>query len=189
MKLATTLAATACLMSTPLFAMDNEQRAADSRAAVQALVGQLKGELQAAMEQGGPVAAIQVCNTKADTIAENLSQEKGMEIGRTSLKVRNTKNEPDTWERAVMEKFEVRKMAGEDPTKMEFFEVVEANGKKSFRYMKAIPTAEKPCLACHGAELKPEVSAKLDELYPADKARGFKAGDIRGAFTITSSAE
>lgn len=189
MKSITPLAATLCLMSTPLLAVDNEQRAADSRAAVQALVGQLKGELQAAMEQGGPINAIQICNTKAPAIADSLSKEKGMEIGRTSLKVRNPKNEPDAWERSVLEKFEARKAAGEDPAKMEHFEVVEANGKKNFRYMKAIPTAEKPCLACHGTELKPEVSTKLDELYPGDKARGFKAGDIRGAFTISSAVD
>jgi hypothetical protein len=52
------------------------------------------------------------------------------------------------------------------------------------RYMKAIPTAAKPCLACHGAKISPEVAAKLDDIYPEDKARGYGAGDIRGAFTI-----
>jgi len=29
------------------------------------------------------------------------------------------------------------------------------------------------------------VKAKLDTYYPADQARGFKVGDIRGAFTIS----
>jgi hypothetical protein len=56
--------------------------------------------------------------------------------------------------------------------------------KTVFRYMKAIPTAEL-CVACHGAEIPPDVAAKLEELYPQDKARGFQPGDIRGAFTIT----
>ncbi|MBL6933600.1 MAG: DUF3365 domain-containing protein, partial [Rhodospirillales bacterium] len=50
--------------------------------------------------------------------------------------------------------------------------------------MKAIPTDEKPCLACHGGNISEEVAAKLDDLYPQDKARGYNAGDIRGAFTI-----
>jgi hypothetical protein len=50
--------------------------------------------------------------------------------------------------------------------------------------MKAIPTAEL-CLTCHGEALDPELQATLDELYPADKARGFKEGDIRGAFTLS----
>ena len=56
-------------------------------------------------------------------------------------------------------------------------------GQKTFRYMKAIPTGSL-CLACHGDKLDPEVDAKLKALYPNDTARGFKEGDLRGAFTI-----
>ena len=50
--------------------------------------------------------------------------------------------------------------------------------------MKAIPTGEL-CLVCHGTQIAPQVLEKLDALYPRDEARGFSAGDIRGAFTIT----
>ena len=67
---------------------------------------------------------------------------------------------------------------------MAHFEAVENDGKKNFRFMKAIPTGE-VCLKCHGSEMKPGIKAKLQELYPNDKATGFKLGDIRGAFTIT----
>ena len=41
-----------------------------------------------------------------------------------------------------------------------------------------------PCLKCHGENLDPETAAILDELYPQDKARGYKAGQVRGAFTL-----
>jgi hypothetical protein len=51
--------------------------------------------------------------------------------------------------------------------------------------MKAIPTAEKPCLACHGKEIAPKVAARLAELYPEDAATGYSAGEIRGAFTLS----
>ncbi|MFC1603376.1 DUF3365 domain-containing protein, partial [Pseudomonadota bacterium] len=102
-----------------------------------------------------------------------------------SLKPRNTANTPDPWETSVLKQFDARKAAGEDPKKMEHYEVVTQNGKQLFRYMKAIPTAEKPCLVCHGSNIKPPIAAALDKLYPQDKARGYKAGDIRGAFTIT----
>jgi len=70
---------------------------------------------------------------------------------------------------------------------MAFAEVVEEGGKKEFRFMKAIgmpPLEQMPCLKCHGENIDPKVAAKLDELYPNDKARGYKVGDIRGAFTI-----
>jgi hypothetical protein len=67
---------------------------------------------------------------------------------------------------------------------MAYAERVEANGTKTFRFMKAIPTAEL-CLACHGKDLAPEVAAEIAESYPDDQATGFALGDIRGAFTLS----
>jgi hypothetical protein len=40
-------------------------------------------------------------------------------------------------------------------------------------------------VVCHGSDIDPYVDARIRELYPDDQARGFKPGDIRGAFTIT----
>jgi hypothetical protein len=154
-----------------------------SRATAAEFMKTLKGELLQAMQAGGPVNAIAVCNTRAPSIAAELGAMRGWEVGRTSLKPRNLENAPDEWERSVLERFEQRKQAGEDPAKLEYFEVVEQNGQPVFRYMKAIPTAEL-CLSCHGAKLDPAVTAKLDELYPKDQARGYQLGDIRGAFTF-----
>ena len=62
--------------------------------------------------------------------------------------------------------------------------MVEEGGKKTFRYMKALPMGG-VCSNCHGPVLKPDVIKKLDEYYPKDKARGFQVGDLRGAFTIS----
>ncbi len=179
-----------CAIPVSLVSADElTKRAAESRAVVKEFATELKKELKRALEEGGAVKAISVCNAIAPAIAKQQSMKHGWQIGRTSLKVRNPANTPDRWERAVLEKFEARKEAGEDPAKMEYFEIVEQNGKKMFRYMKAIPTAEKPCLLCHGTQIKPEVANILDKLYPEDRARGFKAGDIRGAFTITQPME
>jgi hypothetical protein len=164
---------------------DLDKRAQESRAVIKQFFGELKGQLVAALNSGGPGKAIGVCKDMAPAIADKHSKAQGWRVARTSLKLRNQDNAPDAWEQGVLEQFEARKAAGEDITKMEFFEVVEADGKQSFRYMKAIPTAEKPCLVCHGGEIKPEIATILDEKYPSDQARGYKAGDIRGAFTIT----
>lgn len=154
-----------------------------SRAAVQQFFGQLKGELQAGMKAGGPVKAIEVCSEKAPAIARDVSNKQGLQIGRTSLKTRNPSNAPDEWEESVLKEFEQRKAQGEHPRQMEKHAIVEHNGKQVFRYMKAIPTG-KLCLKCHGTDIDPAVSAKLEKLYPDDKATGFRQGDIRGAFTI-----
>ena len=172
------------LPAVQLVADEQTDRAEQSRAAIKVFVGGLKGELKGALKEGGPVKAINVCNAKAQNMAQDVSNKYGWQISRTTLKPRNQANAPDAWERGVLEKFETRKTSGEDPKKMEHHEVVSMNGKQVFRYMKAIPTAEKPCLACHGAMIKPQVAAALDKLYPNDQARGYKAGDIRGAFSI-----
>ncbi|WP_435684429.1 Tll0287-like domain-containing protein [Sedimenticola selenatireducens] len=144
----------------------------------------LKGQLVSAMKEGGPVKAIEFCNLRAPGIAADIAAASGWEVGRTSLKIRSEDNAPDSWELKVLQEFEAKKSTGTAPAMLEYSEVVEVDGKKNFRYMKAIPT-EKACLNCHAATIAPDVEAKLHELYPSDNARGFNEGDIRGAFTLT----
>lgn len=164
-------------------ANDVQSRTEASRPVVKEFGGSLKEALGKAMQEGGPLNAIEACNKVAPHIAHEQSAKHGWDVGRTSLKTRNDANAPDEWEQKVLASFEERKAKGEDVEKMEHAEVVTENGKQVFRYMKAIPTAE-VCLKCHGAEVDPKVKAKLEGLYPNDKAYGFKMGDIRGAFTI-----
>jgi len=142
---------------------------------------QLKGELQSAMKSGGPLAAISVCNEKAPLIAQQLSAESGWDIYRTSLKPR-AKN-PDIWETAMLKSFEQRHADGDSFKSLFAQDIEQVNGKASFRFMQAIET-QKVCLMCHGENIAAEISSKIAQLYPQDKATGFKLGDIRGAFSI-----
>ena len=164
-------------------AEDLAPRLEASKAAVMGLAKSLKSELEAAMKAGGPVQAIAVCNEEAPEIAAEQSAAHQVYVGRTSLRLRNPENAPDDWEQGVLEDFERRHAAGEAAETLVRYEVVEGEAGPEFRYMKAIPTGE-VCLACHGADLRPEVAARLDELYPQDRARGFAVGDLRGAFTV-----
>jgi hypothetical protein len=166
-----------------VLAAEPESQVDESRAVAAEFMKTLKGELMQAMQEGGPVNAIGVCNLRAPAIAAEMGALKGWQVGRTSLKLRSLANAPDEWERARLESFEQRKQAGEDPAKLEYYAVVEQEGEPVFRYMKAIPTAEL-CLTCHGEKIDPAVAAKLAELYPRDQARGYKVGDIRGAFSF-----
>jgi hypothetical protein len=183
MKRIVIAALAAAAAAAPAWADDTAERVDASRAASAAFMETLKGELQSAMKAGGPVNAIEVCRTRAPAIAQEISRAKDMRIARTSLKTRNPDNAPDAWEREVLEDFDARKRAGEDPAKLERHAVATADGRRVFRYMKAIPTAEL-CLTCHGQKLDSKVSAALERLYPKDTATGFKVGDIRGAFTV-----
>ena len=166
-----------------IYADETGGYAEEARGLVKQYFSALKTELQGGMKEGGPVNAIGLCNIEAPAIAARVSEQSEWDVGRTSLKLRNPANAPDAWEKGVLDSFESRKAAGEDVKKMEATAVVDEDGKRVFRYMKAIPTAEL-CLLCHGAQVPADVEVKLSELYPGDQARGFAVGDIRGAFTL-----
>jgi hypothetical protein len=174
----------AACITAPTMAADNQEMVMEARKVIKQFATQLKGELKKAKKEGGPVNAISVCNDKAPKITDEVSASSGWTVARTSLKPRATANSPLPWERKVMEEFEAKKAAGADPKTLDYSDIVEEDGKKVFRYMKAIPTA-KVCLNCHGGdEVKPETEMRLKSLYPSDRARGFKEGDIRGAFVL-----
>ena len=160
---------------------------AEARGLVKAFGGTLKKELQAALKAGGPEKGVEVCAVKAPQIASDLSTQSGWELGRTSLKTRNQGNQPDSWERAVLQAFESRKADGQAPGTLEYAEIVNQDGAQELRYMKAIPTAA-VCLNCHGAdEVKPTTAAAIANYYPDDMARGYQEGDLRGAFSFRKS--
>lgn len=166
---------------------DMDQHKAEARKITGEFFAELKGELVKGMKAGGPVAAIGVCNSLAPAIAMKHSANSGWDVGRTSLKLRNPDNAPDTWETGVLKQFEERRANGEGPDTLAHAEIVEEDGKKVFRFMKGIvmpPLEKMPCLKCHGENIDPKTAATLDELYPEDKARGYRAGQVRGAFTL-----
>ena len=183
-RLLTVIALGLALSAPTGFAADYSDKIEASRETAKEFMQTLKKELQTSMQEGGPVNAVSVCNLIAPGIASTYSARNGWEVGRTSLRLRNPNNAPDAWERSVLEAFEERKLSGEDPAQMEFFEVVRVNGNKQLRYMKAIPVSG-PCLVCHGEMPDSIVKTRLEILYPDDQALGYREGDIRGAFTIT----
>lgn len=143
---------------------------------------ELKVRLSAALNAGGPVEAIEVCQLDASAIASRLSAESGARVGRTSLRVRNPANAPDDWERRTLEEFESRLASGESPATLEALSTSSATSA-SVRYMKAIIT-EPLCLTCHGDTLAPAIAAAIAQRYPDDEATGFEVGTLRGAFTV-----
>jgi hypothetical protein len=162
---------------------DESALADRAKASVAAFADALKSELSSAMQAGGPLQAIEVCNTRAPAIAKHISLQQDMQVSRVSERNRNPGNAPSEWQATVLREFQARLAAGEIAESLDWHGVSETDSGREFRFMKAIPTGE-VCLKCHGENIDPAVKAKLDELYPNDKARGYKLGDLRGAFTI-----
>jgi hypothetical protein len=150
----------------------------------QELIKRLSGELKQALEAGGPSHAISVCTQVAPAIARELSLRTGWQVHRVSLKVRNPLlGTPDAWEQQALQQLETRLAAGEKAETLEVAQVVDEPTGRFFRYLKALPVGA-PCLNCHGEAIKPEVAAALREHYPADRATGYREGQIRGAVSI-----
>lgn len=144
----------------------------------------LQGQLQAAMKAGGPVSAIGVCQQAAPAIAANLSEESGAEVRRIALKERNPAAAPEGELRDRLEQLAAAPLSADGkPAVMQWTSGSGADARAHF--MRAIPMKEQPCAACHGTAIAPEVQARLAELYPADKATGFKPGDLRGAILVS----
>ena len=156
---------------------ERERAAAAARELGQVLMQLLEAELQ----RGGYAGAVRACSESAQTATGEFARERGLEIRRVSLKARNRRDLADEWEAARLKEWEA---AGKPPA--EFFTVVEEGGRRYARYLKPI-VIQPMCLGCHGErdKLAPEVREVLDRRYPGDRATGYKAGDLRGAFTVT----
>lgn len=173
--------APATQLPAPTADANRQALAGEAQTLAQRFVGTLQPALQSAMQDGGPAAAIEVCADVAPEIARTLSAESGWQVRRVSLKPRNTATAmPDNWETDVLKQFDARQQAGEAGNTINRAEIVD----NKFRYMQAQP-AGPLCLTCHGKDLDTQVKAALSELYPADRATGYQAGEIRGAISLS----
>jgi hypothetical protein len=151
-----------------------------ARAATDTLARILMGELQAAMQAGGTVRAIQVCSRRAQAVTDSLSASLGLRIRRISTRWRNPLDAPDSLEAAVLERFD----APDAPEDTLFRRVVD--GVPGFAYLRPIRIGKAVCLKCHGdpGGMSPELRRLLAEEYPEDRAVGFRFRELRGAFSV-----
>jgi hypothetical protein len=142
----------------------------------------LKQELTAALADGGPAAAISVCNVKAPVLADSFSNMPGIDIRRVSLRQRNPQYTPDSFEVEALERFHL----DNSPEPETYSRVVfDSGGVRVFRYMKEIKVGQL-CLNCHGdpKNFSKPLKEALAENYPQDRAVGYEVGDSRGAFSV-----
>jgi hypothetical protein len=157
--------------------------AADARAPrAAALLRAFQSRLQAALQEGlarGPEAAIDACRARAPAIAAELSPP-GVEMGRTSHKLRNPANAPRPWVAPLLARA-VADPASARPERVEL-------GGGRIGYVEPI-RLQPTCLLCHGEMLAPPLAARIRALYPQDQATGFRVGDLRGLFWVELPTE
>jgi hypothetical protein len=175
------------LASQTLFAQHTSTLFEDTRKTVLPVLPKVVGAMQSAVQEKGPVAAISVCKEKAPQLLQELRQQTGWGIRRVSLKTRNAATgTPDAWEVRQLADFNIRAANGAKPEQLEVGEIVnEADGKRTFRYMKALPVVP-VCQTCHGASenFSADLQAALAKDYPHDRATGYTVGEVRGALSV-----
>ena len=151
---------------------ERDRRVATALKAKDALFKALSGRLMEVLQEDGPIAAINVCSQEASGIAASIGQEHGVEIGRTSFRLRNPSNAPRDWVQPLVEEHTetARTILLEDGSLGALYPI----------HLKV------QCLMCHGGpdDILDEVKTEIAERYPQDKATGFRAGDLRGWFWV-----
>ena len=141
----------------------------------------LSTSLMTAMKMGGVKSAAGFCHIEAQPLTDSLSGQYHAEIKRVALQYRNPRN-------ALSEK---DKRIFDDYLSSKKFNAQIDTSEDKITYYKPILLAQ-PCLKCHGTlgeEVSEEDYAYLKELYPDDRATGFKEGDLRGLWKITFNAD
>jgi hypothetical protein len=149
----------------------DEAALAVASAAADELGRTLRARLMAAMAEGGPARAAEVCSTEAATLSAEIAARSGASVGRGSLRMRG-RTPPPAWVQAWLEAQGERPAAG-----VSGFARIEFGHARVLRPI----AVEGPCLVCHGASPAPELAALLAARYPTDRATGYAEGDLRGA--------
>lgn len=159
----------------------------DTRAKALPILPQVVAAMQTAVKEKGVEGAIPECREKTPRLLQSLRERTGWQIQRVSLKARNAgTGTPDAWEARQLADFDIKVANGAKAEQLENSEIVTGpDGKRYFRYMKALPVGE-VCLKCHGpADTLPAgLKTALATNYPADRATGYRLGEVRGALSV-----
>jgi hypothetical protein len=177
--LSTTLAAQNEFKSWPLSQAPAELRLTIARAdlVIASMQDAVIRELDDALSRRGVAGAISSCHMDATALTERVGRYEGFAAGRTSDRLRNPTNAPRPWAAAL-----IKANAGRQARTVEGFAVDLGPAVGVLR-----PIVERPmCAGCHGPtdRMSPGVKAVIADRYPADRATGFKEGEIRGWFWV-----
>jgi hypothetical protein len=144
-----------------------------ANAAIQALQAALIEALTSELGREGPLGAIHVCRDEAQAITSRVAREQGIDVGRTSHRLRNPANRPRPWVETFVSGGADKDYDAVQPR------LVDLGARVGL--VRPINTLGM-CTQCHGneGEILPEVREAIAAAYPEDRATGFAVGDLRG---------
>lgn len=173
-----------CACAEPPWPTPDEETAAMELGAVAAeqLTGTLVRHLTTALDSAGTAGAIDFCSGQAPALTRRAAGSSGhLEIKRTSDRVRNPANAPDSLEAEALAYFADRLASGAELPRA----WLQVEGDTAVRYYRPLVVSEL-CVQCHGpvTALASDVLAALAERYPTDHATGYLPGDFRGLIRV-----
>ncbi|GAB4107817.1 hypothetical protein GCM10028791_02640 [Echinicola sediminis] len=149
----------------------------------QAAQEELMAKLTKALEEQGPEGAVAFCQVEALPSLKAVSDKFGVSVRRVSHDYRNPVDRPTEEEEMLLQAYEYNEEKGmaSKPN------VQEIKNGEVLLYTKPIKIPGELCLNCHGEpgkDIAEGTLKKLQELYPEDKAKGHKIGDLRGMWSI-----
>jgi hypothetical protein len=139
----------------------------------------LRNSLLAAVKEKGFDGAVEFCNTNAFALTNTFAVNT-ITIERTSDKLRNPANTPDSSEQRILSQIE--KM---DASSDKAAGIVERDASGNVHYYKPI-LMQAMCLNCHGTkeQIQPKTREVIQKKYPSDLAYGYKEGEFRGIWHV-----
>lgn len=139
--------------------------------------------LQKAIAEQGASGAVEFCHAEALPITQKVAEKHKVVVKRVSLKNRNPANAPNEMEKNLLEAYAYNVEQGLENQP----NIQKVDNGEVLLYTKTIVIPGGICLQCHGdpnTEIEAATLAKINEKYPQDKATGYKAGELRGMWSI-----
>ena len=155
---------------------------AQARAITQAAFAALSAVLRREVSAHGPTGAVAACHHVALPLTDSLAKAHGVELRRTSLRIRNPCNAPDSLERRALLALAAQPLDDREQPRAWLH-----RSSQAVDVLLPIRLAMPACLSCHGqpaTDIAPATLARIDSLYPEDAARGYALGEVRGAWHV-----
>jgi len=129
--------------------------------------------LKAVVAEKGPAGAIEFCSLQAIPMTAQVSERLGVALTRVTDRPRNPDNLASADEIKLLQRIRHDIKEGQ-------MKAIYQVGEVFYSPLRV----QEVCLNCHGSELTPELQSSLTERYPADQAKGYSLGELRGAIKI-----
>ncbi len=143
----------------------------------------LRNTLLRTIGEKGFAGAVGFCKEQALPLTNTYGNEE-VSIKRTSNRLRNPANAPDSLEARILSQLQSLKNKN-----LPLIDFIVPNNT-GYHYFKPI-VIQAMCLNCHGdrsTQIKPGTWDAIVQQYPADSAFNYKEGDLRGIWHITFPA-